>query len=58
MKAVEECGPHGEHRGEPLIYPEMDKIVAALVATRKYVCLCTNALLLKEKLSLFTPSGT
>ena len=38
------------------MHPEMDEIVAALVTKRKYVYLCTNALLLKEKLSLFTPS--
>ncbi|OGK92479.1 MAG: hopanoid biosynthesis associated radical SAM protein HpnH [Candidatus Rokubacteria bacterium GWF2_70_14] len=58
VKAVEECGAPivSIPGGEPLMHPEMDKIVAALVATRKYVYLCTNALLLKEKLSLFTPS--
>ena len=58
LQAVEECGAPivAIPGGEPLMHPEMDKIVAALVATRKYVYLCTNALLLKEKLSLFTPS--
>ena len=58
VKAVEECGAPivSIPGGEPLMHPEMDKIVAALVAKRKYVYLCTNALLLKEKLSLFTPS--
>ncbi|MEK7444282.1 MAG: adenosyl-hopene transferase HpnH [candidate division NC10 bacterium] len=58
VKAVEECGAPmvSIPGGEPLMHPEMDKIVAALVATRKYVYLCTNALLLKEKLPLFTPS--
>jgi hopanoid biosynthesis associated radical SAM protein HpnH len=58
VKAVEECGAPivSIPGGEPLMHPEMDEIVAALVATRKYVYLCTNALLLKEKLSLFTPS--
>jgi hopanoid biosynthesis associated radical SAM protein HpnH len=34
----------------------MPEIVAGLVARRKYVYMCTNALLLKEKLHLFTPS--
>jgi hopanoid biosynthesis associated radical SAM protein HpnH len=42
--------------GEPLIHPEMDKIVQGLVARKKYVYLCTNALLLERKLDLFTPS--
>jgi hopanoid biosynthesis associated radical SAM protein HpnH len=34
----------------------MPEIVAGLVARKKYVYMCTNALLLKEKLHLFTPS--
>jgi len=42
--------------GEPLLHPRMPEIVAGLVARRKYVYLCTNALLLKEKLHLFKPS--
>jgi hopanoid biosynthesis associated radical SAM protein HpnH len=42
--------------GEPLMHPEIDKIVEGLIARRKYIYLCTNALLLKEKLHLFKPS--
>ena len=42
--------------GEPLLHPEIDRIVEGLVARRKYIYLCTNALLLEEKLDLFTPS--
>ena len=42
--------------GEPLMHPEIDKIVEGLVARKKYIYLCTNALLLKEKLDLFQPS--
>lgn len=42
--------------GEPLMHPQIDEIVAGLVARKKYVYMCTNALLLKEKLHLFTPS--
>jgi hopanoid biosynthesis associated radical SAM protein HpnH len=44
--------------GEPLLHPEIREIVEGLVARRKYVYLCTNALLLKEKLEagLFRPS--
>ena len=42
--------------GEPLMHPQIDKIVEGLVARKKYIYLCTNALLLKEKLDLFTPS--
>ena len=36
--------------GEPLVHKEIDQIVAALVARKRYVYLCTNALLLEKKL--------
>jgi hopanoid biosynthesis associated radical SAM protein HpnH len=42
--------------GEPLMHPRIDEIVKGLVARKKYVYMCTNALLLKEKLHLFQPS--
>jgi hopanoid biosynthesis associated radical SAM protein HpnH len=56
--AAEECGAPmvSIPGGEPLIHPEIDKIVAGLVERKKYIYLCTNALLLKRKLDLFTPS--
>jgi hopanoid biosynthesis associated radical SAM protein HpnH len=42
--------------GEPLIHKEIGEIVEGLVARRKFVSLCTNALLLEKKLHLFKPS--
>jgi hopanoid biosynthesis associated radical SAM protein HpnH len=42
--------------GEPLMHPQIDKIVEGLLARKKYIYLCTNALLLQEKLHLFKPS--
>src|SRR4030081_3186003 len=42
--------------GEPLIHPEIHLIAAELVARRKFVYLCTNALLLEKKLDNFKPS--
>jgi len=42
--------------GEPLMHSQIDKIVEGLVRRKKYIYLCTNALLLKEKLDLFKPS--
>ncbi len=42
--------------GEPLLHPQIKQIVDGLVARGKYVYLCTNAVLLKDKLDLFTPS--
>ncbi len=58
FQAVEECGAPmvSIPGGEPLMHPEIDRIVEGLVARKKYIYLCTNALLLKEKLHLFKPS--
>jgi hopanoid biosynthesis associated radical SAM protein HpnH len=58
FKAVDECGAPvvSIPGGEPLMHPEIDKIVDGLVARKKYIYLCTNALLLKEKIHLFKPT--
>jgi len=58
LEAVEECGAPmvSIPGGEPLMYPDIDRLVAELVKRKKYIYLCTNAILLKEKLPLFTPS--
>jgi len=58
FKAVDECGAPmvSIPGGEPLLHPQIKEIVEGLVARRKYIYLCTNALLLKEKIDLFTPS--
>ncbi len=58
FKAVDECGTPmvSIPGGEPLMHPQIDEIVRGLVERRKYIYLCTNALLLKDKLDLFTPS--
>ncbi|HTV48814.1 MAG TPA: adenosyl-hopene transferase HpnH [Phycisphaerae bacterium] len=58
FKAVEECGAPmvSIPGGEPLLHPQIKEIVEGLIARRKYIYLCTNALLLKEKIDLFKPS--
>ena len=58
FKAVEECGAPmvSIPGGEPLMHPQIGEIVEGLVARKKYIYLCTNALLLKEKIGLFKPS--
>jgi hopanoid biosynthesis associated radical SAM protein HpnH len=58
FKAVDECGTPmvSIPGGEPLMHSQIEKIVEGLVARKKYIYLCTNALLLKEKLHLFKPS--
>jgi hopanoid biosynthesis associated radical SAM protein HpnH len=56
--AVLECGAPmvSIAGGEPLIHKEIDEIVRQLIAKRKFVYLCTNALLLEKNLHKFTPS--
>lgn len=56
--AVDECGAPvvAIPGGEPLIHKEIGEIVEGIVARRKFVSLCTNALLLEKKLHLFKPS--
>jgi hopanoid biosynthesis associated radical SAM protein HpnH len=58
FRAVEECGAPmvSIPGGEPLLHPHIHEIVHGLVKRRKYVYLCTNALLLKRKIHLFQPS--
>jgi hopanoid biosynthesis associated radical SAM protein HpnH len=58
FRAVEECGAPmvSIPGGEPLLHPQISEIVAGLVNRKKYIYLCTNALLLKEKLHQFAPS--
>jgi hopanoid biosynthesis associated radical SAM protein HpnH len=56
--AVEECGAPmvSIPGGEPLLHPQIGEIVAGLVARKKYVYLCTNAIKLEESLDQFQPS--
>jgi len=58
LAAAEECGAPivSIPGGEPLLHKEMDQIVKGLIAQKRYVTLCTNALLLDKKIDLFTPS--
>ena len=56
--AADECGAPmvSIPGGEPLIHPEMPEIVRGLVERKKYIYLCTNAILLERKLQDYTPS--
>ncbi|MBK5959659.1 hopanoid biosynthesis associated radical SAM protein HpnH [Rhodoplanes elegans] len=58
LAAVDECGAPmvAIPGGEPLIHKEIGEIVKGIVARKKFVSLCTNALLLEKKLHLFEPS--
>ena len=56
--AIDECGAPmvSIAGGEPLIHPEIDEIVRRLVERKRFVYLCTNALLMERKLEQFEPS--
>lgn len=58
LDAVDECGAPmvAIPGGEPLLHKEIGEIVEGIVARKKFVSLCTNALLLEKKLHLFKPS--
>src|SRR6185312_9602881 len=58
MEAVEECGAPVVvvAGGEPLLHREIDQIVEGAIARKKFVIVCTNALLLEKKMHLFKPS--
>jgi len=58
FKAVDECGAPmvSIPGGEPLMHPQIVEIVEGLVARKKYIYLCTNAILLEEMLPKFKPS--
>lgn len=58
FQAVEECGAPmvSIPGGEPLLHPQIHEIVNGLVERKKYIYLCTNAILLEEHLDRFKPS--
>jgi len=58
MSAIDECGAPvvSIAGGEPLLHPDIVEMVAELVARKKFVYLCTNAVLLRRRLHLFQPS--
>lgn len=58
LDAVDECGAPivSIPGGEPLIHREIVPIVEGIIARKKFVYLCTNALLLKKRIDEFTPS--
>ncbi len=58
LQAVDECGAPvvSIAGGEPLLHREIDEVVRGIIARKKFVYLCTNALLMEKKLHLFQPS--
>lgn len=58
LRAVDECGAPivSIPGGEPLIHKDMSVIVAGIVSRKKFVYLCTNAILLRSKIDEYRPS--
>ena len=57
LAAADECGAPvvSIAGGEPLLHKEMPEIVRGLLARKKFIYLCTNALLLEKKMDEYTP---
>ena len=58
MEAIDECGAPAVSiaGGEPLLHKDMPRIVEGYIARKKFVILCTNALLLNKKIDQYKPS--
>ena len=58
LAAVDECGAPvvAIAGGEPLLHREMPEIVQGMLDRKKFVYLCTNALLLEKKMDLYKPN--
>jgi hopanoid biosynthesis associated radical SAM protein HpnH len=58
VAAIEEAGAPmvSIAGGEPLVHPEVHVIVRELIERKKFVFLCTNAILMRKKMDDFEPS--
>ena len=58
LEAVDECGAPivSIAGGEPLLHREIEQVVQGIIARKKFVYLCTNALLMEKKIDRFKPN--
>src|SRR6201996_4720303 len=58
MDAIDECGAPAVSiaGGEPLLHKDLPRIVQGFIEKKKFVILCTNALLLMKKIDDYKPS--
>jgi len=58
LDAVDECGAPvvSIAGGEPLLHREIEQVVEGIIERKKFVYLCTNALLMEKKIDRFKPS--
>src|SRR6266566_554650 len=59
LDSVEECGAPivSICGGEPMIYPEIGRLVRSILKRRKHVYLCTNGMFIKKRLAEFKPTS-
>ena len=59
LAAVDECGAPivSICGGEPMIYPEIGKLVSEILKRRKHIYLCTNGMFIQKKLHEFKPTS-
>ncbi|MCL6627140.1 MAG: adenosyl-hopene transferase HpnH, partial [Alicyclobacillus shizuokensis] len=58
LHAVDECGAPivSICGGEPMLYPELARLVREILARRKHIYLCTNGMFIRKKLGEYTPN--
>src|SRR5437868_9987513 len=58
LASVDECGAPivSICGGEPLIYPEIGRLVRGILRRRKHIYLCTNGMFIKKRLREFRPT--
>jgi hopanoid biosynthesis associated radical SAM protein HpnH len=58
LEAARDCGAPvvSIAGGEPLLHAEMDQVVQGLIKQRRFVYLCTNALLMEKRMDRYKPS--
>jgi len=59
LASVDECGAPivSLCGGEPMIYPEIGRLVRSILQRRKHIYLCTNGMFIVKKLHEFRPSS-
>src|SRR5438132_1898674 len=59
LHSVDECGAPivSICGGEPMIYPDIGKLVAELIKRRRHIILCTNGMFIQKRLHLFRPTS-
>ena len=59
LNALDECGAPivSICGGEPMIYPDLGRLVREILSRKKHIYLCTNGMFIRKRLHEFTPSS-